>query len=138
MSNISFEEKKKEAVSRMKSMKMFPEVIKQFSEDGLVMKTEGCLGGCYYLNDEQKKRVSDFEKKHNALVYHVIMAHTTDGIMESYIYVSDNKEDWASDHDDMNNRRLFAYNYVYDDPICSEFGAIGYRLSPGAGLQRLW
>ena len=58
--NVSREDKKVEAIKRMRAMKIFPDAIKQFAEDDVVMVSEPPIGGLYWLNDEQKKMVQDF------------------------------------------------------------------------------
>ena len=71
----NYNEKKKEAIRRMQALNLFDGVIKQFIEDGYVSESAAPWGACYWLNDEQKERVKEFEEKYNALVYHVIHAY---------------------------------------------------------------
>ena len=59
--NVSREDKKEEAIKRMRAMHVFNDAIKQFAEDDTVMVSEPPLGGLYWLNEEQKQMVQDFE-----------------------------------------------------------------------------
>ena len=48
--NISIEEKKREALCRMRLLGIFPETIRQFEEDGYVSVSEPPLGAFYWCN----------------------------------------------------------------------------------------
>ena len=94
----NYEEKKKEAIRRMQALNLFDGVIKQFIEDGYVNESVPPFGACYWLNDEQKKRVKEFEEKYNAFVYHVIHAFYEEiGEVEHYLYVGKSTEEWDMD-----------------------------------------
>ena len=138
MRNTSREEKKAEAIKRMKAFGLYPATIRQFKLKNLVSESAPPFGACYWLDEEQLERVQEFEKKHNALVYHVIHSFTNFGEMESYMYVSDSPEEWGMDMDCVKNKCPIVYVYNKTDPELSEFGSIGVRLSPAAGLERIW
>lgn len=131
-------DKRAEAVKRMNMLKMCPEAIRQFEQDGLVIISEPPIGALFWLDDEDKKRVAEFEKEHNALVYTIIRSYTSLGKMDSFLYVSDYEEEWEEDIEDLKQGQVFAYVYNHDMPDCSEFGTIGIELTVGAGLKRVW
>lgn len=133
---ISREEKKAEAIRRMKKMGVYSEAIRQFETEGLVCVSEPPLGGLYWLNEEEKKMVKDFEEQYNTLVYIVIRSFTSLGKMDSLLYVNDYKEEWDMDTEDLENNAVMAYVVNHDMPDCSEFGAIGWELTMAGGLQR--
>lgn len=135
---ISREDKKAEAVERMRKWGIYPPIINQFVEKDVVCESAPPLGACYWLNDEQKKRVAEFENKFNALVYHVIHTYAEFGELENYLYVSDYKEEWGSDRADIKEECQLVYVNNLDAPFCSEFGSIGIKLTPAAGLLRFW
>ncbi|MBQ8133554.1 MAG: hypothetical protein IJ711_00055 [Lachnospiraceae bacterium] len=135
---VTIEDKKKEAIERMKKWGIFPDTIKQFENDNLVSESAPPVGACFWLNDEQKARVKSFEEQNNALVYHVIHSYTTIGEMECYLYVSDYPEEWEMDHAGIEHGEQLCYVYNHDMPDCSEFGSIGIALTPAAGLRRTW
>ena len=58
---------KTEAITRMKLLKLHPNIIKEFEKDGIVNLSENG-GFLYWLTDEQQSFVKDFEESHNALV----------------------------------------------------------------------
>ena len=136
--NVSVEEKKAEAILRMKKLKIFPETRKQFERDGLISESSGPVGACYWLNDEQLARVREFEEENNALVYHVIHSYTNIGELENYLFVGDNPDEWGMDREDIENDSVFAYVFNKDVPDDSEFGTIGVKLTIAAGLMRTW
>ncbi len=136
--NVSIEAKKKEAVIRMKEWGIFEPTIKQFEDEGVISQSEPPMGGIYWLDEEQLKRVREFEEKNNALVYHVIHSFTTYGEMESYLYVTDYEEEWPEDHEDIKAGQQLVYVYNRDMPDCSEFGSIGIARTSADGLLRRW
>lgn len=135
MTNV---EKKQEAIARMKTWGIFKPIIKQFEEDDLISESAPPFGACFWLNDEQLARVRDFEKEHNAVVYHVIHSYTDIGEMESYLYVSNYPEEWEADQEDIKTGQQLVYVYNHDAPEFSEFGSIGIRRTVAGGLQRIW
>ena len=135
---VSREEKKTEAIARMKLWGIYPPIRRQFEKEDLVSESAPPLGACYWLDEDQLARVRDFEKQNNALVYHVIHSYTSIGEMESYLYVSDYPEEWEQDRADIKDKQQLAYVYNKDMPDCSEFGSIGVALTGAAGLRRTW
>ena len=83
--NVTREEKKTEALARMKLWGIYAPIRKQFEKEDLVSESAPPLGACYWLDETQRKRVAEFEEKNNALVYHVIHSYTSLGEMESYL-----------------------------------------------------
>ena len=125
--NVTREEKKTEALARMKLWGIYAPIRKQFEKEDLVSESAPPLGACYWLDETQRKRVAEFEEKNNALVYHV-----------SYLYVSDYPEEWPMDREDLSAGQQLVYVFNHDMPDCSEFGSIGVALTPAAGLRRTW
>lgn len=128
------EMKKAEALERMKMLKLHSNVINEFRNQDKVNLSENG-GFLYWLNDDQKKRVTEFEKKYDALVYHVIRNITEFGELLSYLYVSDSEEEWEMDREDLTNGTALVYVENLNDKWCSEFGSIGIQPSLG-GLLR--
>ena len=125
------EEMKKEAINRMKTLKLHPNIIREFSnENKLNLSLNGAL--CH-LNDEQLARVQEFEQKYDVLVYHVIQ----NGQMLSFLYVSKYQEEWEHDRNDLEEGYPFVYVANLTDESCSEFGSIGIRPCVG-GVIRIY
>ena len=133
--NIPVEVKRVEAVRRLKALDIFPDAVSQFEKSGAVMVSEPPLGALYYLDDEQKKLVGDFEKEYHALVYLVVRSYTEFGKMDSFLYVSDCEEEWDLDFSDVREGYPFTYTHNYDCSEFSEFGSIGV-IKRGGGLIR--
>lgn len=134
--NVSREEKKIEAIKRMRKMGVFEQTVKQFENDDLVSVSEQPFGAFYWLNDTEKEMVRKFEEKHNALVYLVVRTNTTMGLMDSLLFVSDYQEEWEMDMEDLDFNIVMAYVVNHDDLLCSEFGSIGWKLTSAAGIIR--
>ena len=135
--NISREEKKYEAIQRMKMLGIFNETIRQFEIDDLVSISMPPYGAFYWVDDTLKEMIQQFEVKHNALVYMIIRSYTSIGTMDSFLFISDYKEEWRLEHADMQMGILFAYVYNYLEPLFSEFGSIEFRKSIAGGLIRI-
>lgn len=136
--NVTREEKKAEALRRMKAWGIYGPTREQFRKSNLVSISEPPLGACFWVNDEEKADIEAFEKEYNALVYHVVRSFTSIGTMDCYLYVSDHPEEWQYDHDDLKEGRQCCYVKNHDDPWCSELGSVGLALTPAAGLKRIW
>ena len=87
--NISKEEKKAEAITRMKTLGIFSETIQQFETDDKVSISEPPFGAFYWIEGENLDRIRQFEEQYNALVYMAIRSSTTIGKMDCVLFVSD-------------------------------------------------
>ena len=91
--NVNTEEKKTEAVARMKRLGIFPQTIEQFQDEGYVSISEPPFGAFYWAEGEDLERIRQFEEEHNALVYVVIRSYTNIGKLDSMLFVSDYPEE---------------------------------------------
>lgn len=138
---VSREIKKVEAINRMKELRLFAPCIKAFKNRDEVQLSE-LTGGLYKFssNKELTAKVQEFERKNNALVYHVI--HTPmrlDGEamdMYNFLYVSDYQEEWEVDNADIKEGYVFAYVWNKTIDYFSEFGSIAVKGMFG-GLVRI-
>ncbi len=138
--NISKIEKREEAIARMRMLHVFPRTILQFEQDGKVNRSEPPFGAFYWMDGEDLDRVHSFEEKHDALVYLVIRSYTEFGVLDSFLFVGDSREEWENDRESLQTpgEGVFAYVYNCDEPIYSEFGYIGVARTPAAGFVRIW
>ena len=135
--NVSRENKKAEAINRMKALKLFVPCIKAFKDRNEVQLSE-MTGGLYEFSrdEELNAKIKEFEEEYNALVYHVIHTYTNFGEMYSFLYVSDYEEEWEMDNEDIQDNYAMSYVWNKDCPDFSEFGSIGIRQKFG-GLVRV-
>jgi len=143
--NDLLQAQRKEAVERLKMLSVHPNVIQDFEEGTLnVSELDGIL---YWLSDEDKEVVREFEERTGSVVYHVIKNHLVFGTCLSMLYVSDSPDEWEYDRSDLSVRSEFedgvsgyivmAYVANLDDDLCSEFGSIGVVPRIG-GLRRIY
>ena len=133
MKPITLEEQKQEAISRMKMLKLYEPVIEDFKR-GQLYKSEA-YGVLYWLNEEEEKLVRDFEKEYNAVVYHIIKSNTEFGELLTYLFVSQHKEEWTGDREDIKENISFCYVKNLTTEYFSEFGSISFMPMIG-GLVR--
>ena len=126
----------KEALDRMKLLRLHQNAVREFRDEGK-LNLSGVYGALYWLNDEQKKLVRDWEEKTGNLVYHVIHNRMEFGEMLNLLYISRNPEEWTKDRTDIQNEEALVYVINLDDDICSEYGYIGIRPMFG-GVIRVW
>jgi len=124
-----------EGAARMVTLKMLPQPIKEFREEGRLNLSENG-GYLYWLNDEQQKLVKDWEEENECIVYHVIHDFTNFGEMLTFLYVSKYKEEWEMDREDLKAGYPLAYVMNLTMPDCSEFGSVGVQPSIG-GVKRV-
>ena len=125
---------KKEAIERMKILGLHPNVIKDFKQGILNYSEKGIL---FWVNDEWKKYIENFEQEYNCLVYHIIHNQTEFGELLTMLYVSDDKEEWSRDRQDLKECCAYAYVENIDDPYCSEIGYVAIKPLFG-GVIRLY
>ena len=143
MPNATREQMKEEAIKRMKLLNLHTNAIHEFQDDGIVNCSQ--FGGVlFWLNDDQQKRVNEFETETGNLVYHVIETHYVElGRMLTLLYVSPYMEDWERDaaifydEEELKAGEPLAYVVNCDDEICSEYGCVGIQSCAG-GLRRIW
>lgn len=140
MANL--EERKIEAISRLKSLNLHPSVLKTFEDEDRIFYSEGTqLGGILYWldnNPEWVEKVKEIEEEYNITCYHVIHNKTSFGELLSLLYVSEHEDEWDFDRADLEPgdlMRPIAYVLNLDIPEYSEFGSIGIREMAG-GLIR--
>ena len=133
---LSKKEMKKEAIKRMKILQLHQNVLDDFMNENKLNKSDSPLGSLYWLDEEEIKIVKDFEKRHNALVYHVI--HTFSNLGETYelLFVTTEKEEWENEKRDLKNGYAFAQVIVIDYDPNSEMGYIGVE-SKNGGIVRV-
>ena len=126
--NVSMENKKAEAIKRMKALDLYKPYINLFEKDNKIFLSE-MTGGVYEFDDDEElnAKVKAFEAEHDALVYHVIRTMTQFGELYNFLYVSDYEEEWEMDNADIADGYAMAYVWNKTDEWCSEFGSIGVR-----------
>ena len=134
--SVSREIKKQEAIKRLKALNIIDDAINQFEKDDIVMVSEPPFGGLYWLTDEEKEMVREFEEKHNALVYIVVRAFTNLGKMDSLLFVSDYEEDYESEMKDIEDGYVMSYTINHDMPYCADMGSIAVKPMFGGLLRR--
>lgn len=135
--SISRKTKKAEAIRRLKSLDVYYQTIRDFESHDLVSISEPPFGAYFWVDDERKKIIDRFEANFNALVYIGILTFTNFGRILSLFYVSDHREEWKRDREDLELGTPCVYVYNLDDPDLSEIGYIGFEKIPASGgLER--
>ncbi len=139
--NVTMETKKEEAISRMKALRLFVPCIRAFDKRNEIQLSEP-TGGLYEFSADKEltKKVKEFEKEYNALVYHVI--HTPCKIdgefmdMYSFLYVSDYPDEYDIDNTDIKDGYAMVYTWNKTIEYFSEFGSIAWENMYG-GIVRV-
>ena len=118
---VSREEMKKEAITRMKRLKLLGGCIEKFKEDKLQMSYNGYL---FDLPSDIEKVVREHEKQFDEVIYHVI--HSFSSIGETYecLFVSRYRTDWTFERNMLRKNIVYAYVENKTLPDCSEAGSI--------------
>jgi len=133
MENLKLEQKQ-EALNRMKKLDIYFQAIKEFDKENIINKSEHG-GMLYWLDEKEQEFVKEFEEKYNAVVYHIIHNYTEFGELYSLLFVSQHKEEWDWDNEDIKNNIAMVYVKNIDEDAFSEFGSIGIKSQFG-GLVR--
>lgn len=137
---------KEEALNRLRILQMkyglMETVINEFEKEDTLYYSEYVNKNfpaiLYWIsnNKEYQTKIKEFEEKHNALVYHVILTRTVFGTILSLLYVSEEQEVWQEDRDNLQEGLPLAYCINIEDDNCSEFGGIQIAGAMG-GIERL-
>jgi len=133
MENLKLEQKQ-EALNRMRMLDIYSPAIKEFEKENIINKSEHG-GMLYWLDENEQEFVKEFEEKYNAIVYHIIHNYTEFGELYSLLFVSQHKEEWDWDNEDIKNNIAMVYVKNIDEDAFSEFGSIGIKSQFG-GLVR--
>ena len=104
------QELEKEAIKRLKLMKVHNNVIKDLKEDNRINRSEGNMGLLYWISEEEQELINNFEKEKGVFVYHIIKTYTRD--METIydlLYITNYKENWDIEREDIKNGYVLAY-----------------------------
>ena len=130
----SQEEMKQEAINRMKMLLLHQNVINEFKKENKLNKSEGPLGTLYWLDEEEKDIIKEYEEKWNVLVYHIIKSFTVDmGTIYDLLYITDEKDFWEEE------RKMLEQGIVlsHTKSQFSESGDI-FVINVSGGLARLY
>lgn len=120
-----------ESKQRIKLLGLEP----RFSEK-LYMSDKYCIREINDKNIELLKAINNFEKKYNALVYHIIYTCTSFGELYTMLYVSEYTSDWENDRNDLKNSSCYAYVWNKSDKVLSEIGLVGVEKVNSCLLNR--
>ena len=136
------EKQKQEALKRMSILKIMHQVQDDFKNNDRVYYSErqsAIYNAILYWLDNSKRFVDivkDFEKKHNALVYHCQLTHLAYGDnLLTLLFVSKYEDEWNSDKELLKNGEAVAYVENLDDEMFSEVGYVGIVPSQGGVLR---
>ena len=134
LEKASQEEMKQEAINRMKMLLLHQNVINEFKKENKLNKSEGPLGTLYWLDEEEKGMVKEYEEKWNVLVYHVIKTFTKDmGVIYDLLYIIDEKQYWEREREELKEGLVLSHTKSQ----FSESGDI-FVINVSGGLARLY
>ena len=101
------EQKKTEAIQRLKILNVHPNVIDDFN-NGVINLSKN-IGALFWLNNEEKLLVKNIQNTNDVLVFHVIKNCSEYGLCYILLYVSNNIKNWDDEKDALNFGRTSAY-----------------------------
>ena len=117
-------QQKQEALKRMVKLSLEPDIIVEFMENNTVYLS--AQGVKFFLEDDEKKIVEEFEKKWNSVVYYVIRESTGVGELLTLFYVSEHTDEWDKDNIDIERNLQNCYVKNLSNEHFSEFGYVGF------------
>ncbi len=129
---------KHEAHARLQAMGIFHKAVQEFMEKGLLNRSETCLGSLYWLSDEERQLVKNWEQETGNMVYHVVKAGSEAGelgVMYSFLYVGKDMGEWLIDREDISEKTPWTYTYCHTYPDFSEPGRIGVEYRFGGVVR---
>ena len=135
------DEKQFEALQRLQIMNVDESMVISPFKDGCILMSERvnkifcALLSSIEEDDILKAKIQDFEQKYQSLVYHVQLTHTSFGDCYSFFYVSNQKDEWEYDRNDLKEGYPIVYVWNRTNPEFSEFGSIGFKTALGGVLR---
>lgn len=129
------EEMRAEAIARMKMLHLHENVIREFEQEGKLNKSEH--GALYWLTQDEKRHVKQFEDQTGYLVYHAILSHMEFGNLLDLMFVSKRHKDWEAERNELANGEAFIASVLCAPCETAECGMIGIKPRFGAVI-RIW
>lgn len=123
-----------EAISRMKTLHLHPNVIHDFKYGTINVSVDN-TGILMWANEDEQQIIKDCEEKFGCVVYHVITCDTNFGRMFNMLFVSQYDEEWGIDREDLAEGMAIADVRNLSDDLLSDVGSIGIKNVIG-GLVR--
>ena len=126
---------KREAIERLRELKLSKDVRNAFEKDGIVMCSYNrCIRN---LKESELKLIRKWEREHETLAYHVVYSESIYGAMLTIPYISNRQDEWELDREDLREEEKWLYCYVInlDNLLCSEYGYCCFSIEKG-GLVR--
>lgn len=134
------DEMKEEALLRMREVIDDSDVIDSFEETGLPQVYIHPHGGSYSLEDDELEKVRDFERSHQVLVWGVIRSKISynwqDVTVDCMLHVSQNKDEWDREREDLLNGIPFVYTVMKEYPVTDHGHINVYKSEAGTLLRR--
>lgn len=128
------DEMREEAILRMKAISLYPEIIEYFEEEGDPQVYEPPCGAGYALEEDELEELHQTESARGILIWGVIRHFTKfsgiDATIDHYLFVSDNKEEWENERNDLYEGMPFVYTTMKEYPL-KDYGHIDIYMSSG-------
>lgn len=124
---------KREAIRRMKKLRLFESCIEKFKKGQLQMSENGIL---FDLSPDVKKMVEEHEKELGYIIYHIIHSYSNIGETYECLFVSNYANDWIHERNMIEENIVYAWVINKTFPDCTEAGSIMVRNNYG-GLIRI-
>lgn len=128
-------EMKAEAISRMKAIGLYNEIIEDFDKNGTPQVYEPPYGASYSLEDDELKTVRSFEKDRKVLIWGVIRSfmefNRKTVTVDCMLYVSNDKDNWVDERRDLLDGIPIVLTIMKDPPYIKDHGSICIYMSEG-------
>lgn len=135
----TLDEMKAEALLRMKEVIDYTDLINYFEETGLPQVYEPPYGASYILENDELEKVREIEDSRNIFVWGIIrcfmMYNRQEVTVDCMLHVSQNKDEWEQEREDLRNGMPFVYTITKEFPLI-DHGHINVYKSKGGTLLR--
>lgn len=128
---------KREAIERLKIL-CFDDIFVDIFSRGTRNLFSIDNGYLDFFGSNWEKRIKAVEEKYKVLVYHVMRSDTSFGKLLILLVVSDCKEDWKLEREQVKAFKPLAYVINLDDEACSEFGSVLVKPQNGGLVRIAW
>lgn len=134
------EEMIQEAIERMNSINMNPDIIADFEDSKMPQVFEPPYGASYYLEEDEEEMVRITEDRYHVLVWGIVRCFMSynrkETAVDCMLTVSNNKNEWKQEREDLLNMNPFVYTFMKEHSI-RDHGYINLYLSEGGTPLRI-
>ena len=132
------EKQRLEALIWMDIMDVPRGIIHLFRGSGMISLCDGECGDYAPIEKSMQDEARAFEREYDATVFLILRKRFIFGLLDSFLYVGDDEDQWPGLRDDLEKGYADAYTINRSIPGCWNVGGIVFRKDEFGGVIRIY